>query len=139
MPAGVHDAVGECAVIGEQQQALGILVQTANGVDTLLHILQQIHDTTAIQFVRGRRHIASGLVQHEIAVGFLSWQVDTLAVDRDQIGSCRLVPQLDRMAVYFDFSAGDQLLRLTAGTVSCICQQFLDSDFFHIKLLFLKK
>ena len=61
--AGVHQGVGEFTVIGENQQALGIHVQTANGIDPLAAVCHQLGRIGTALLVREGGHIATGLIQ----------------------------------------------------------------------------
>ena len=133
MAAGVHDAIGEVAVVGQQQQSLRVLVQPSHRVDTLFHVLQQIHHTPPVQFVRSCGHIAPWFVQHQIAILFLSGQIHPFTADGNQVCQRSLVPQLDRVTVQLYFSGRDQLFCLPPGTIAGICQQLLNSNFFHFR------
>ena len=48
---GVHQMVGQLAVVGEQQQALGMHIQPPHGIDPLGHIPDQIGHRPAARFV----------------------------------------------------------------------------------------
>ena len=101
--------------------------------DTLFHVLQQIHHAPPVQFVRSCGHIAPWFVQHQIAILFLSGQIHPFTADGNQVCQRSLVPQLDRVTVQLYFSGRDQLFCLPPGTIAGICQQLLNSNFFHFR------
>lgn len=63
---GMGHPVGELPVVGEQQQPLGILVQTAHGVDTLPHVLHQLGHALAAPLVVEGGDEPPGLVQRQV-------------------------------------------------------------------------
>ena len=127
--AGVHDEVGEIAVVGEQQHALAVLVQPANRVDALRHILHQLGDTLSAQLVAHGGHIAARLVQHDVIFLIALLKVDPFAVDGDDVAVwIDLLSQHRRAAVDLNFALGDPLLDLSAGSDSLLGEHLLYSD-----------
>ena len=58
----VHQAVGQLAVVRQEQQPLGVEVEPPNGVDALRQVRDEIGHGPAALFVRERGHIAARLV-----------------------------------------------------------------------------
>jgi len=75
----VHDAVGDVAVVGEQQQTFGLAVEASDRVDPLRN-LDQLHHRLAVALVAHGRDIAAGLVEQQVARRLASEQ---LAVNVD--------------------------------------------------------
>lgn len=101
----------ELAVVREQQEPLGVVVQPADGVDVLAHLGQQIEDRRPVLGVLPRRHVAAGLVEQDVAVA--PRHADALAVDADVVAE-RVGPraQLEHGgAVHRHAAAGDEGLR----------------------------
>jgi hypothetical protein len=102
--SGVHHAIRDIAVIGQQQQPLGIAIEPANRVDAFRN-LDQIHDGAAISFIFDGSDVAAGFVQQDVAralrfqnlavdsndranwIGFRSQFGDHLAIDIDPTGT----------------------------------------------------
>jgi len=80
--ARVHDPVGEFAVVGQQQQPLGVPVEPANW-EQALPGLNQVHDRPTLALVLHRRDVAAGLVEQDGAQAL--WAEDP-AIDLDLIG-----------------------------------------------------
>ena len=120
MAARVHDVVGKFAVIRQQQQSFGVLVQSADGVNPFFHAVQQVHDTAAVEFIGSSGDIASRLVQHEITLYFSARDANGFSVDRNEVGTGCLVAELDGMSIQLDFSGSNQGFRLAAGAVASI-------------------
>jgi hypothetical protein len=59
--ARVHDSVRQLAVVGKQEQPLGIPVETTDGIDPLAH-LDQVHDGPAISLITRRRDVTRRFV-----------------------------------------------------------------------------
>lgn len=79
-----HDGVGKVAIVGEEQQPLGMIIEAADGVDALPDAAQMLNDSgAALGIVHGRHH-AVGLVHGQIEK--LAGGVEELAVDLDVIG-----------------------------------------------------
>jgi hypothetical protein len=60
--------VGQFAVIGDQQQALAHVIESANRIKPLAHLREKLHDRRPPLGVAHCRDEALGLVQHVIAV-----------------------------------------------------------------------
>ena len=93
MAARVHDVVGKFAVIRQQQESFGVLVQSADGVNPFFHAVQQVHDTAAVEFIGSGGDIASGLVQHEITLDFFARDANGFSVDGNEVGTGCLVAE----------------------------------------------
>ena len=62
------DGVGEFAIVGEQDQAVAVIIEPPDGVDTRFHAGQQIeHGGAALRIAGGADH-AVGLIQRDVNV-----------------------------------------------------------------------
>ena len=88
MPGG-EQTVGQGAVVGEQQQALGVLVQPPRGKEPhpAQMLRQQLQHRGLPGILRGG-HQAGGLVEHQV---HLLLPADALPVHREDGGGIRLV------------------------------------------------
>jgi hypothetical protein len=67
--AGVGEAIGEVAVVGDEEQALGVGVEATGGVEALFDVPQQIEDGGAAAMVYDGGKGAAGLVEEEVPLG----------------------------------------------------------------------
>jgi hypothetical protein len=63
---GAGEAVGELTVVGDQQQPLAHVVQAADGVEALPHLVEELHHRGPAFGVLDGGHEASGLVEDEV-------------------------------------------------------------------------
>lgn len=82
--AFVHDGIGEVAIIGKQQEAFGVIIETADGVNALLDALEVVGDGGAALGVAHGGDDAVGLVHGEVEE--MAGRVEEFAVDLDVIG-----------------------------------------------------
>ena len=73
----------QVAVVGQDQQALGVEVEPADGVDVLAHARQQIDHRRPLLRIRSRRHVAARLVEQHVAMAL--GNLDAAAVDADVV------------------------------------------------------
>jgi hypothetical protein len=66
--ARVQQARGEVAVVGQQQQALRVVVEAAHRVDVLVHLRQQVEDRRPLLGILPGRHVAARLVEQDVTV-----------------------------------------------------------------------
>jgi hypothetical protein len=128
--ARVQQARREVAVVGEQQQAFRVVVEPAHRVDVLPHAWQQVEDGRPALRVLPRRHVATRLVEQDVAVA--RGHAHALAVDADvvagRIGSRAQLEHGDavhrhpavhdqrfRRAPRGDAGGGENLLEAIAG------------------------
>ena len=132
---GVHQAVGQLAVVGEQQQAFGLGIQAAD-VEQPLAFLQarthQVANARTAQVVAHRGVHTAGLVQCEVDHLFVD--LHALAVHADDVHA-----RVDAgahlhhdFAVYFHATGGDELLAHAAACHTRRGQHFLQA---HLGLL----
>ena len=97
--ARVQQAGREVAVVGEQQQALRVVVEAANRVDVLAHVGQQVEDRRPLLGVLPGGHVAARLVEQDVPVA--RGDADPLPVHADVVASgvCPRAKFLDRHAV----------------------------------------
>ncbi len=106
----MEQALSQRAVVGQQHQSLGVVVEPADRVDVFTHVRQQIEHRWSALRVLPRRHIPTRLVEQDVPV--IGRDPDPLAVDADVI-----VPRVgfraefqNRLAVDADAALRDQHL-----------------------------
>ena len=125
----MRQPLGQRAVVRQEQQALGVLVQAAHRVHPHRAVVQQVLHRFPPPLVAQRRDIAPGLVEHHIDRRWRCRQ--RRAVDGNRIARrVRRVAQPGRCAVDKHAPGGDPLLRLAAGGQAAACDQLLKS-FLH--------
>jgi hypothetical protein len=77
--ARMHDPVGDVAVVGQQEEPLGVAIETTHWVDPFRD-LHDVHDGAPVAFVLRRRDKAARFVEDEIA---RSLRTKQLPVDPD--------------------------------------------------------
>ena len=98
----------ELAVVRQQQQALGVVVEAADGVDVLPHVGQQVEHGRPALGVLPRRHVAAGLVEEDVAVALRD--ADALPVEADVV-VIRIGPRAeceDRRPIHRDAAVRDE-------------------------------
>jgi hypothetical protein len=66
----VRQRRGEVAVIGEEEQSFGVVVEPSDRIDVLAYAAQQIdHGRTALG-IRPRGHVSGRLVEQDVAMAF---------------------------------------------------------------------
>jgi len=80
---GMGHHMGKIAVVRQQKQAFGVIVEPAHGIDTDLDAFQEMRDDRAALGVRHGRDETGRLVQHDVGLGLL--RIDQFAVDLDVI------------------------------------------------------
>ena len=80
---GLGEAVGQLAVVGDHEQALAHVVQAADGVEALLHLVEELHHRGAALGVLDGGDEAAGLVEDEVAVALGA--LEQLAVHADVV------------------------------------------------------
>jgi hypothetical protein len=109
----------QVAVIGEQQESLGVEIEAPDGEDALADIANEIHDGGAAFGIADRGHELPGLVEHD--VDMLLGALDAFAVDADIVG-LKVGFRAERgygFTVNGYTSASDELLCLATGSIAC--------------------
>jgi hypothetical protein len=122
----------EFAIVGEQQQACGILVQSSHRIHPLGDV-NQVDDNSPAS-VAATRDISFGLVEHDIDHG-LVW-LNQLSGHFHLIGlGVDFNAQLSHdLSVYFDLTVLNMVLGFSPGADARIRNIFLESD--HYKTSF---
>lgn len=81
--AGVHHPVGDIAVVGQEQEPLGVAVEPADRKDALPHV-DEVHDRPPVALVADGRDVAAWLVEQDVP-GLLG--SEELAVDPEEGGA----------------------------------------------------
>lgn len=107
----MHHAVGDIAVVGEQQQTFGVAIEPPNWIDPLGDV-NQPHHRPAVALILDGGDVAARLVENEIA---RAGALDGIAVDEDHgVDRIRLGAELsDDLAVDADAPGRDQFFRGT--------------------------
>ena len=124
----VLQPVGEVAVVGEQQQALGVGVEAADVEEPLVAVADVVAEADPAELVVHRRDHAERLVEGEVDAGLV--EVDAHAVDVDDLaGRVDAHAELgDDLAVDLHPAGGDELLADPAGPDAGGGQQLLQPD-----------
>ena len=129
------DGLCESAVVGHQQQALAVLVETAHGVQAGRDVGHQLHHRLAAQLVAGGGDIAAGLVQSQIVHLLVLLDIDALVVHMEDVAvGVHLVAHLHGVAVDLHAALGDDLLGGAAGAQALLAHNFLNAFFCHDKI-----
>lgn len=83
--AGMHDPIGDIAVVGEKEEPLGVAVESPDRVNPLRN-LDDVHHGAAVSLVLRRGDVAARFVEDEVA---RSLRAQQLAVDAD-LGANRI-------------------------------------------------
>ena len=122
---GVGELVGEFAVIGQEQEAHALLVETAHRVDALGDLGQEVDDAGFARGVVVRRDIAFRLVDREVdqplALNSLAIDIDARLVGIDTGSEFADDLSVDRHA-----PLGDQFFASPARADSGVRQDFLE-------------
>jgi len=62
----VLDPFGKIAVVGQDQEAFGIVIQPPRGEDALADLAEKVGDDRPTLGILQRRHVPGGLVEHEV-------------------------------------------------------------------------
>jgi hypothetical protein len=112
--SSLGELIREIAVVGDHEQAFAQVVETANRIEALGSLREELHHGgTAFRVSHGGDE-AAGLIEHEVAQALGALQ--QLAIDADVIASsvCLGTQRGDDLAVDLDASSGDHLFRMTA-------------------------
>ena len=103
-------SVGEVAVVGEQQQTLGVGIQPSDVEEPVLAGSEEVGDRRATQLVAHRRDDAQGFVEGEVDPRLV--ELDPLAVNVDRLAEgVDADPELgDDMPVDLDTAGRDEVL-----------------------------
>ena len=128
------DGLRKRAVVGHEQQALAVLIQTAHRVQAGGDIAHQLHHGLAAQLVAGGGHIAAGLVQGQIVHLLILADIDALVVHVQYVAvGVHLVAHLDGVAVDLHAALGNDLFCRTAGAQTLFSHDLLNTFFCHNK------
>ena len=129
---GVHDVLAELAIVRHENQAFGIIIQTAHVENTLVLVSDDVAQSVAsLGILHGAQH-AFRLVQSErdmigihantgaVHTDFLMFRIDASA----QFGN--------KLAVDFDTSFSNDLFTFATGSESCLSKKLLQTDTFII-------
>jgi hypothetical protein len=110
----MHQSLGEVSVAGQQEEALAVIVEAADGIHVAHAPVQQVeHRGTSLGIVT-RRHIATRLVQQDVPGR--GAESDAATVDPDVVGHGRPCSQrAHHSAVDGDTPVDNQLFRGASG------------------------
>ena len=126
------DGLRKGAVVGHQQQALAVLIQTAHRVQAGGNVAHQLHDRLAAQLVAGGGHIAAGLIQGQIVQLLVLFDIDALVIHMQHIAvGVHFVAHLHGVAVDLHAALGNDLLGCAAGAQTLLRHDLLNTFFCH--------
>ncbi len=123
----VSEALGHLAVVGEHQDAGGVLVQPAHGEHPRRAALEEVHHGLLRVRVAGGRDVALGLVHDDV---HLLLALEALSVEADVVGEdVDLGAQFGHhFAVHGDDAALDERVGLPAGADAGVGDVFVQAD-----------
>lgn len=133
--ARVGEAVGEIAVVGEEEEALGLGIELADGIEAGgKHFSEQIDSAGLLALGDVGAVDAFGFVEDDVEAfaGDAVAQADALAVDFDVVGLRidQYGELMDDAAIDGDSALEDHFFNIAAGSHAGIPEELLDS-FFH--------
>jgi len=129
--AGVHDTMGDLAIVCQQQQPLGLAIEPSDWHDALVD-RHEVHDGVAAALVGGGRDVATRLVEQNVASSNCR---DQLTVDLDLlcVGVNLAAEFGDDLAINADTPFEDQFFGAPTGGYTGRSQHSLQS--FHVAVL----
>ena len=101
--------MSEFTIVGEQEQALGVGVETTHMEEPFLAVGDVVADVDPAEFVVHARHDTQGLVEGQVDAGLI--ELDPHPVHVDDLARVDPDPELtDHLAIDLDATVGDQLL-----------------------------
>ena len=122
---GAGEAVGELAVVGDEEQAFAHIVQAADRVEALAHLVKKLHDGGAAFGILDRGHKALGLVQHEVAQTLGALQQLAVHADVVAAGVSLGAERGDHFAVYLHAALLNHFFGFAAAGHSGLGQDLL--------------
>jgi len=124
---GLGEAVGELAIVGDNEKALAHVIEASDGVEALLHLVEELHHRGAALGILDRGNKAAGLVEDEVAVALGT--LEQLAVHADVVaGGVGLGAQhSDHLAVDLNAALLDHGLGAAAAGDSGGSKDFLEA------------
>mgnify|MGYP004687006411 FL=1 len=124
---GMCQLRGQLAIVGEQEHARGVAVETANGIDALrASVLHEIHHGLALLRIVRRGYIILGLIEQDIDFFlYRHW----ILVEQHLIGTFHLRAELgDDLAIHLHGSRCDELVCLTTRAHAGIGKILVQAD-----------
>jgi hypothetical protein len=123
---GAGEPVGELAVVGHKQKAFAHVVEAAYGVQTLLELVKELHDSGATLGILDRSDEALWFVQDEVTEALGA--VQQFAVDADMVAaSIGFGAKLGHcLAIHLDAALLDHLLGFSAAGYAGLGEDLLE-------------
>ena len=123
---GVHQPVGKFAVVGKQQQPLGVHIQPSDGIDPQSAVRHKLGGIGPALFIRKSGHIAPGLIEHDVHIFTLGWERFPIHQNfiADYVGT---VAQIGNSTVYRHSAGENHFLSLPPGGYTPGGQYFLQA------------
>lgn len=110
---GVKESIGEIAVVGEEKQAFGFVIEATDGIDPFGDLWEEIEDGGTAEIVVAGGDISARLVEEEIDFGFGGGE--RFAVDGDGVLiRVNAHPDLCGFSVDLDLALEDHLFGFAA-------------------------
>lgn len=126
-------AVGKVAVVAEQKQAGAIGIEPANGLERVQFWRQKVVDGGLIPLLFARADVTDWLVEHNSAVGNLLGQ--WCALYRYQAAWLEAGTEHSYLAINYDISSGDQVIRLAARQAQHKSNVFVKASSRHASII----
>ncbi len=117
--AGLGQLRHELAIVGEQQEAFAHVIETADGENTLVDALEQIHDGGATFRIADGGHVALGFVESDVDVALGAAQQLAIHANLVNPGIGLGAGLGDDFTVHTDNACGDQFFGFTTRGESC--------------------
>lgn len=124
--AGMGESLRQVAIVGDDQQAGGIFVESSDGEQAGAIAGKQVEDAAATFGIVSGAEETGGLVEHEV---FLPLNLQPLPIERDGLtpGFDCGAKLSDRLAVDRDASGSDQLFAFPARAQSRLSEETLQT------------
>ena len=124
--AGVHQGIGKGTVVGKQQQSLRIHIQSSHRIHPCSAVCHQLCRIGSSLFIGKGSHIAPGLIQEDIHRHIGGGERLPIHQNFILLG-IRRHSQLCWDAVHNNAALEDHLLRLSAGAVAAVGDEFVQA------------
>jgi len=121
------EGVGEFAVVGDEEQTFALEVESADGIEALTELGEELHDGGAAFGVGNRGDVAARLVEQKVAMALGA--VEKLAIDADVIarGVGFGAEDRDNLAIDLDAALGDELFGVAAAGDAGLGEDLLEA------------
>src|SRR5665648_69518 len=121
------EPLGETAVVGQQQQSLGVGVQAPDVEEPLLAVADEVSYARTTEIVTHRRDHTQGLVEGKVDARLVKLNPGPIDVDRLGVGIDPHTQLADDMPVDLDAACADEVLARSTTADTGRCQELLQA------------